>query len=193
MPMPQSHDTFRAAEVALDAARMRRVAAGDRGAFTEIIRAHQDRVWAVAYRFTQRRDDADDISQEAFIRLWNAASRWEPAARLSTWLYRVVTNLCLDFRRKQAHAPMALTADMAEPAAAEAAPLEAQENIARVQRAVAALPERQRMAVILHRFEDLSYHEIARSTGWGEAAIESLLSRAYATLRQQLVDLQSLT
>ena len=191
--MAQSGENINAVEVTREAVMMRRVADGDRAAFSEIIHGHQERVWAVAYRFTQRRDDADDISLEAFIRLWNAAPRWEPAARLSTWLYRVVTNLCLDFHRKQAHAPTSLTGDIAEPAAPHETPLETQENIARVQRAVAALPERQRMAVILHRFEGLSYHQIAQTTGWGEAAIESLLSRAYAALRQQLSDLQALT
>jgi RNA polymerase sigma-70 factor, ECF subfamily len=191
--MAASRENFNAADTAREAALMRRVAEGDRGAFGDIIKAHQERVWAVAYRFTQRREDADDISQEAFLRLWNAAGRWEPAARLSTWLYRVVTNLCLDFKRKQAHAPAALTGEIAEPAAPEAAELESQETIARVRRAVAALPERQRMAVILHRYEGMSYREIAKATGWGEAAIESLLSRAYANLREQLVDLQSLT
>ncbi len=190
--MTPAGENIRAAEMTREAALMRRVAEGERAAFSELFRAHQARVWAVAYRFTQRRDDADDIAQEAFIRLWNAAPRWEPAARLSTWLYRVVTNLCLDFQRKQAHAPAAFTGDIAEPAAPDATALESQENITRVRLAVAALPERQRMAVILHRFEGLSYHQIAQTTGWGEAAIESLLSRAYASLRQQLSDLQAL-
>ena len=191
--MPEAHETFNIAETASEAALMRGVAQGDRDAFATIIESHQERVWAVAYRFMQRRDDADDISQEAFIRLWNAAGRWEPAARLSTWLYRVVANLCLDYRRKRAHAPVALTAETVEPAAPEVAELESKETVARVQRAVAALPERQRMAVILHRYEGMSYREIAHATGWGEAAIESLLSRAYAALRIQLADLQSLT
>jgi RNA polymerase sigma-70 factor (ECF subfamily) len=68
--------------------------------------------------------------------------------------------------------------------------MESEETAARVQRAIAALPERQRMAIILHRFEELSYQEIAHITGWGEAAIESLLSRAYASLRTQLSDLK---
>jgi RNA polymerase sigma-70 factor, ECF subfamily len=191
--MPEARETFNIAETARETALMRRVAEGDRDAFAAIIETHQERVWAVAYRFTQRRDDADDISQEAFIRLWNAAGRWEPAARLSTWLYRVVANLCLDHRRKQAHAPVALTMETAEPAAPEVAELESKETVARVQRVVAALPERQRMAVILHRYDGMSYREIAHVTGWGEAAIESLLSRAYAALRIQLADLQSLT
>ena len=115
------------------------------------------------------------------------------AGSISNGLYRVVANLCLDYRRKRAHAPVALTAETVEPAAPEVAELESKETVARVQRAVAALPERQRMAVILHRYEGMSYREIAHATGWGEAAIESLLSRAYAALRIQLADLQSLT
>lgn len=169
---------------------MRRVGEGDREAFGGLIQSHRQRVWAVAFRYTRRPEDADDITQEVFIRLWKAAAKWEPAARLSTWLYRVTANLCLDFRGKRNQSVISLTGDLAASSEAVSEALEAQETAARVQRAIAALPERQRMAVILHRFEGLSYEEIAKVTQWSEAAIESLLSRAYAALRSQLADMR---
>jgi RNA polymerase sigma-70 factor, ECF subfamily len=83
-----------------------------------------------------------------------------------------------------------LSEDMAAASAAASEALEARDTAARVQRAITELPERQRMAVILHRFEGLSYEEIANVTQWSEGAIESLLSRAYATLRKELADLR---
>lgn len=170
---------------------MRQAGRGDRAAFAQIIQLHQQRVWNTAYRFTQRPADADDITQEAFLRLWNAAPRWEPAARLTTWLYRVVANLCVDLHRKEHQPPVTLNHDVADRGAVPESSLEAGETAARVQQAIASLPERQRIAVILHRFEGLSYQEITQVTGWGEAAIESLLSRAYASLRTNLAELKN--
>jgi RNA polymerase sigma-70 factor, ECF subfamily len=187
MTLPR--DDISATETAREADLMKRLARGDRTAFGDVIRSHQQRVWAVAFRFTQRAADADDIAQETFLRLWKAAPTWEPAARLSTWLYRVVANLCVDLHRRPV--AVALPQEAEQNATPVSAALESQETAARVQQAIAALPERQRMAVILHRFEGLSYQEIAKTTGWGEAAIESLLGRAYASLRTQLEDLRA--
>ena len=191
--MPQASHSFSLAEAAKDMSLMRRVGAGDQEAFGDVIRGHQQRVWAVAFRFTRRPEDADDITQEAFIRLWKAAAKWEPAARLSTWLYRVTANLCLDYRKKRNPMAMSLSEDIAASCGTGGEAMEAQEAAGRVQRAIAALPERQRMAVILHRFEGLSYEEIAKVTQWSEAAIESLLSRAYAALRIELADMRMVT
>ena len=179
-----------AASAARDVALMERLARGDRDALADLIGRHQQRIWAVAYRFTHRREDAEDVTQEAFLRLWRAAPAWRPTASLTTWLYRITANLCLDLQRKNARGPKPLWALCTEPAVVEERTLEADETAHLVQRAVAALPERQRMALVLHRFEGLSYHEIADVTGWGEAAIESLLSRAYAALRIQLNELR---
>lgn len=184
-------DNFNFAQLASEANLMRCAGSGDRSAFARIIQLHQQRVWNTAFRFTQRPADADDMTQEAFLRLWNAAPRWKPAARLSTWLYRVVANLCVDLHRKEALVPGTLNRDVADNSATPESFLEAGETATRVQQAIGALPDRQRMAVILHRFEGLSYQEISQVTGWGEAAVESLLSRAYASLRTNLADLKN--
>jgi RNA polymerase sigma-70 factor (ECF subfamily) len=107
-------DNFKLTEIAAETDLMRRAGRGERSAFSEVIQIHQQRVWNTAFRFTQRAADADDITQEAFMRLWNAAPRWEPAARLSTWLYRVVANLCVDLRRKEVKSAGTLQQDVAE-------------------------------------------------------------------------------
>jgi RNA polymerase sigma-70 factor, ECF subfamily len=91
--MPHRDDSIKLAEVAQETALMRRMGAGDREAFAEVIRVQQQRVWTVALRYMRHRDDAEDITQEVFIRLWKAAPQWQPTARLSTWLYRVTANL----------------------------------------------------------------------------------------------------
>lgn len=160
---------------------MAKLAAGDTAALARLVRRHQDRVRVVAYRHTHRWDAADDIAQETFLRVWRAANRYQPSASFTTWLYRVVVNLCLDWSRKPrlASIPDGVRAKAQHDGA---------ETSARVQAAVAALPERQRMAIVLHRFEGMSHQQIAEVTGWSASAVESLVVRAYASLRQTLQD-----
>jgi RNA polymerase sigma-70 factor (ECF subfamily) len=164
------------------------VAEHDEAAFEMLVRRHQDKALRLAYRLLADADAAQDIAQEAFWRVYHHAGRFEPNARFSTWFYRIVVNLCTDHRRRRAHKTVALPS--VEPASAPAAdPLESAERIARVQSALAALPQRQRTAVILHRYQQLSHRDIAEATGDSVSAVESLLVRAYATLRKNLADL----
>jgi RNA polymerase sigma-70 factor, ECF subfamily len=167
-------------ETESDVALMERLAAGDTAALACLVKRHQDRVRIVAYRHTQRWDAADDIAQETFLRVWRAAATYRASASFTTWLYRVVVNLCLDWSRKPrlARIPESVPAPNHREAAAETS--------ARVQAAVAALPERQRMVIVLHRFEAMSHQQIAEVTGWSTSAVESLVVRAYASLRQAL-------
>lgn len=168
-----------------DAQLMRRVAGGDMSALTQLVHRHQDVVRRLAYRTTGRWDVADDIAQETFLRVYRAAGTYHPSAAFRTWLYRIVVNLCLD--RARAARPVPLT-EVVEPGTSPAADqaLIQQERVRAIQSAIAALPERQRMAVLLHRFENFTHGQIADATGWSESAVESLLSRAYETLRQKL-------
>jgi RNA polymerase sigma-70 factor (ECF subfamily) len=162
------------------------VARGDRAAFALLIERHQQRVRALAYRFCGRWDVADDVAQEVFLRLHRSAQRYRPAAAFSTWLYRIVANLCLDAARRPRPARMGDGPAASQQGADE--PLLRQEMGQAVQRAVAALPERQRIVLLLHRFEGLGHAEVAAATGWSESAVESLLVRAYANLREHLSD-----
>lgn len=179
-------DAANETSVTRDVAWMRRIALGDRAALGELMREHQGRVLQTAYRFLGNWDAAEDIVQETFLRVHRAASSYQPQAAFTTWLYRLVVNLCWDQRRRAArerrlrlNAPP--PAEIAEPADAEQ-----QERAARVRDAVLALPDRQRLAVVLHRFEGYSHREIAETTGWSIGAVESCLVRAYAALRQAL-------
>lgn len=172
-----------------DRLRMARVAAGDRAALAELVQRHHERVWRLAYRCARQREEAEDIAQDAFVRLWRAAGRYQPTARFTTWLYRIVINLCLDAKRRRGRQPLRL-ADAPEAQASEQQrdAMVEDEMVRRVRQAIDQLPERQRTALVLHRYQDLSHQQIAEATGWSVKAVESLLVRAYAALRQSLAD-----
>jgi RNA polymerase sigma-70 factor (ECF subfamily) len=175
-----------------DAELMARVAADDMAALGDLVRRHQGKVLALAIRTLGRPDLAEDVAQDVFVKVYRAAPAYTPQAAFTTWLYRIVVNCCLDALRKhrRAAAPLDRAADV--PAADDAAGnLERNEQAARVRRALNALPERQRLVVLMHRYQDLSHRQIAETTGWSESAVESLLVRAYANLRAALADLET--
>jgi RNA polymerase sigma-70 factor, ECF subfamily len=164
-----------------------RVCKGDPVALGDLSRRHRSRVLSLAYRMLGDWHLAEDVAQETFIRLHHAACSYRPEAKFTTWLYRIVYNLTVDQQRRRASAPVSLDAmESQPPGASQALPAEQQELAVLVQKAVARLPERQRRVVLLHRYEELSHTEIARVTGWSQSAVESLLVRAYANLREQL-------
>jgi RNA polymerase sigma-70 factor, ECF subfamily len=175
---PDTHD---------DAALMSLVRAGNLEAFDELVRRHQRRVLTLAYRIIGRWDLAEDAAQEVFLHVYRAVEHYEPQAKFSTWLYRITVNACQDLRRKAARRPaLALSEVSAPPSADQVDTLEVRERADLVRRAVEELPERQRIAVILHRYDGLSHQEIAEVTGWSVSAVESCLVRAYARLRERL-------
>lgn len=164
---------------------MRRTAAGDHAAFAVLVRRHQARVLSLAYRLLGRWDAAEDVSAEAFVRVYERARNYEPQARFTTWLYRIVANLCWDQRRRWSRALETLL-DWQDAGAAPTDPVERDETRRSVRRAIASLPDRQRLVILLHRFEGLDHREIAEITGWSASAVESCLVRAYARLRELL-------
>lgn len=163
---------------------------GNMSALEEVVRRHQQNVLALAYRMLGRWDLAEDVAQEAFLRVYQAARHYRPAAAFKTWLYRIVVNLCLDARRRLRKWPGPLPAESTLQAGpGDCDPLETREQAELVQLAVAGLPQRQRTALILHRYQGLSRRQIAEVTGWTESAVESLLVRAYGNLRNALVEI----
>jgi RNA polymerase sigma-70 factor (ECF subfamily) len=145
------------------------------------------RLLALATRMLGDRMEAEDVAQEAFMRIWKQAPRWrEGEARFDTWLHRVVLNLCYDRLRAHREQPADELPDHADPAATPDAQLEAQSREARVRAALAALPARQREALVLNYYQDLSNIEAAALMGITVDALESLLSRARRNLRAQL-------
>lgn len=173
---------------------MSRLASGDMAALGEIVKRHQDRVLAVAYRFLNDWVKSEDIAQETFLRVYKAADKYTPQAKFTTWLYRIVSNLCLDERRRQFKAPAPIEqAGSVATNGSEVDTAERKETIEIVKKAILELPDRQRLAVILHRYENLSYDQICGATDWTKSAVESLLVRAYANLREKLGKIGNIT
>lgn len=158
---------------------------GDHQAFAALMTRHGPFAMTLAMRMTGRQPEAEEITQEAFLRVWSAAGRWQPGggARFTTWLYRVVMNLCLDRKRR---APMLGIDEVAEPA--DPSP-SSTEVLGRAQardlvaEALATLPERQRAAVALCYFGDVSCQEAADCLEISLSALESLLVRGRRALR----------
>ena len=172
-----------------DAELMARLGRGDLAALGALAERHQNRVLSLAYRLLGDWHKAEDITQETFLRLRQAARNYEPQARFTTWLYRIVHNLSVDQRRKAVRDPISLDAMQTEREdPGEADSPEKHELAQRVQDAVGELSERQRRAIILHRYEGLSHAEISEVTGWSKSAVESLLVRAYENLRKKLAE-----
>ncbi|WP_277403076.1 RNA polymerase sigma factor [Burkholderia sp. Ac-20365] len=149
------------------------------------------RLLALATRMLGDRMEAEDVAQEAFMRIWKQAPRWrEGEARFDTWLHRVALNLCYDRLRGHREEPADELPDVlpddADPAATPDAQLEAQSRDARVRAALAALPARQREALVLNYYQELSNIEAAALMGITVDALESLLARARRNLRAQL-------
>jgi RNA polymerase sigma-70 factor (ECF subfamily) len=169
---------------------MAAVAGGDLEAFEELVRRHQRAAWSLAFRFVGNAGDAEDVVQQAFLRIFEAASRYRPDAAFRTYLYRVVVNLCKDFRSKKREVLMTELPDLSDGAANPEQRLEDRERAARVHRALDALPTGQHFAILLRHFEGLSYEEIAQVMKTSPKAVDSLLQRARSTLRAALQDLR---
>lgn len=176
-----------------DSELMARLAKGNMSALGELARRHQTRVLELAFRTLGTWDLAEDVAQETFLRVYRAAKHYKPTAKFTTWLYRIVINLCLDEKRKRSKAGAPLEPELCEQLpATNNDTTEQQETAAIVRAAVYALPERQRVAVLLHRYHGLNHAEISEVTGWTRSAVESLLVRAYANLRAKLIKMKNL-
>jgi RNA polymerase sigma-70 factor, ECF subfamily len=149
--------------------------------------------WALGFteRMLGSRHEAEDVVQTAFLRVWQGAAKWEPSAKFSTWLYRVLYNLCMDQFRARGKAAWQPLDDLIADTVVSAAPsieehLWGQQRDAQVRTALASLPASQRDAMVLRYYEELPQAEAAALMGVSEGALESLLSRARATLRTTL-------
>lgn len=167
-----------------DEALMGAVARGDQRALRLLMDRHMLRAIRVAARLVGNTADADEIGQEAFVRVWRHASRYDPArARFSTWLYQILTNLALDRRRRRQHVPLDEAGELVETGPAAEDRLVDREMRRLAEAAIEALPERQRAAVVLFHLEDVSVREGAAILGVTEKSFESLLSRGRAACR----------
>jgi RNA polymerase sigma-70 factor, ECF subfamily len=175
---------------------MMAVGSKDSPAFARLVERHLS--WALSFveRMLGSRQDAEDLVQLAFLKVWQGAAYWEPQAKFRTWLYRVLHNLCMDhFRARGTTSISSLDDEIYETLVDEGPSVEdnllRQERERRVQQALTALPPRQRAALVLCYYEDCSQAESAALLEISEGALESLLSRGRASLRKWLqADLQ---
>ncbi len=172
-----------------DDALVARVARGDETACRRLLDRHLGPVVAFAARILGDAVEAEDVAQESILALWLRASRWRPGeARVSTWLHRVAKNACIDRLRRRREVALEAAGDprdpMVDPGAG--AEFERRERAAIVARAIAVLPERQRIALVLAYYQDLGNIEAAAVMEIGVEALESLLARARRRLREEL-------
>jgi len=165
---------------------MARVARGDERAFRVLARRHAADALRLARRILGSEALAEEVVQEAWWRVWRAAPRWRPDAAFRTWFYRVVTNLCLNARRRPAELPLSAAGDPVDPALDAAAALEAGERDRRLAAAIDALPPRQRAAIALTYQEGLGNAEAASVLDTSVPGVETLLVRAKRALRAAL-------
>jgi RNA polymerase sigma-70 factor (ECF subfamily) len=176
---------------------MKRVKAGDMDAFRELVEAHQTRVVGIITRMIGDESEAEDLAQVVFVRIWRNASHWQPTAKFTAWLYTILRNLAFnECRRRAIHPTRSLDADADDPdhahqfpddgvKAPDTALLDAEMQDA-IERAIQALPEAQRLAIIMRRYQDVSYEEIAEVLDVTVPAVRSLLVRARMQLREKL-------
>ncbi|WP_448188031.1 RNA polymerase sigma factor [Azospirillum sp. sgz301742] len=170
-----------------DDALMGRAAAGDAAAFEALAARHMRRAVALAQRLTGNPSDADEIAQDAFLRVWQHAGRWEPGrARFGTWLYRIVVNLALDRKRRPEWQPLDDVAELPDGAPDAVDMIAERQTADLVDGALQRLPDRQRAAIVLFHQEGLSMRQAAEVLGIGEQAFESLLARGRQALRAAL-------
>lgn len=169
-----------------DESLMLNIAKGDERAFRLLAARYAVRATGLARRITGNSADAEEIVQEALLRVWINAPRWRPQAAFRTWFYRIVFNLCLNRKRRAPFYPLEAAGDPPDPAPDAGARMEQDQTRRRVAAAIAELPERQRAAIVLTYEEDLGNAEAADVLGSSVSAFEALLVRAKRQLREKL-------
>ena len=177
---------------------MARIAKGDNDAFETLVNRHQTSILNLIYRFIGDRTQAKDLAQEVFIRVWRAAKTYKPDAKFTTWLYRITANLCFNelksarrrrwfqFRRSNEDNEGGIEETFSDGSPTAEDLLLEKERSRQISDVLQSLPDNQRMALVLRRYDDLSYEEIARILNCSVSAVESLLVRAKRTLQEKL-------
>ena len=189
-------------EARTDAEVMLRVKTGDESAFTYLVQKYRRQMVGFMYRMCHNPAAAEELAQEVFLRVYRSRESYEPSAKFNTWLYRIATNLAVNHARDTRHERPENLVRLDEPDQETGATpdlpdasLTAEEQMLRrermnvIRKRVQGLPERQKMAVIMHKYQQMDYREIAEVMKLSESATKSLLFRAYETLREQLQEL----
>jgi RNA polymerase sigma-70 factor (ECF subfamily) len=164
-----------------------RLALGDQSAFRILVERHIDRMFALALRILGSRDDAEDVVQDTFLKVWSRRAEYQQGrAKFSTWLYRVVTNRCIDLRRRPRTEDVEAVPEPADLTPDAMSSLQRSEVAGMLDEAMNSLPEQQRIAVILSYHEEMSNADIADIMGTTVMAVESLLKRGRQQLKKAL-------
>lgn len=182
-----------------DADVMLRVKAGDQSAFEYLVQKYRRPIVSFMYRMARNAAAAEDLAQEVFLRVYRSRETYEASAKFTTWLYRIATNLAVNHARDTRHERPEVQVSLDEPDEETGTTLEVpdaslnaeqaivrRERMLAIRRKVEALPEQQRLAVIMHKYQQMDYKQIAEVLKKSESATKSLLFRAYETLRDQL-------
>jgi RNA polymerase sigma-70 factor, ECF subfamily len=182
-----------------DAQLMLRVREGDETSFALLLERHRGPVVNFLFRMVQNRPISEELAQEAFLRVYRSRETYEPTAKFTTWLFRIATHLALNWIRdsKKEKANESLNEELLEGVERQVADRQAtveQElvyavKLKEIRQAIESLPEKQRAAVLMHKYQGLEYSQIARGLRCSESAVKSLLFRAYETLRVRLAHL----
>jgi RNA polymerase sigma-70 factor, ECF subfamily len=165
------------------------VARGDISAFEQLVIRHQTSAWNTAFRFLGNTADAEDVAQEAFLRILDSADRYISTASFRTYLYQIIAHLCFDFFRRKRLRRHDQLPELAGKRSSPGAAAILDERSAAVQQALDSLPPAQKMAVILRYHEDLSYRNIAAVLKKTDKGVERLLAKARTSLERRLVGL----
>jgi RNA polymerase sigma-70 factor, ECF subfamily len=182
-----------------DAEVMLRVKAGDQAAFDYLVQKYRRALVSFMYRMARNSAVAEDLAQEVFLRVYRSRESYEASAKFTTWLYRIATNLAVNHARDTRHERPEVTVSLDEPDDDTGTTFELPDNsltaeqtmvrrerMLAIRRKVEGLPEQQRLAVIMHKYQQMDYKQIAEVLKKSESATKSLLFRAYETLREQL-------
>ena len=196
---PESVDTNMIAVAALerDTELMLRVRDGDSSSFGLLLERHRGPVIHFLYRMVQNQAIAEELAQEVFFRVYRSRMTYEPTAKFTTWLFRIATHLALnwirDGKREKDHERIDEGAANESPSRqfSDAAPsveqrLVRQARLAEIREAIETLPEKQKAAILMHKYEEMEYAQIASVLNCSESAVKSLLFRAYESLRARL-------
>ncbi len=183
---------------------MLRVKTGDESAFAYLVQKYRRPMVGFMYRMCHNPSTAEELAQEVFLRVYRSRASYDPSAKFSTWLYRIATNLAVNHARDTRHErpentvrldepdrETGTTPDLADDSLSAEEQILKRERLAAIRSKVNALPERQRMAVIMHKYQQMDYRQIADVLKLSESATKSLLFRAYETLRDQLKEFVS--
>ena len=179
-----------------DAALMVRLRDGDRESFTRLLDKHRGPVINFLYRMVQSHSAAEELAQEVFLRVFRSRNSYEPTAKFTTWLFRIATHLALNWIRDgqkergqqslDAHQPAGSVRQVPDRSPNAEQKLLLAARLEEVRRAIQSLPPKQRAAVLMHKYEELEYSQIAVVLGCTDSAVKSLLFRAYESLRARL-------